>query len=260
MAYERLRETDYNKVPWEFKVSDGFSGRFKGIYSFGYNPSVSTTFEDIWRYGGDAVFLSSAETITVVSDSVNDDGSPPGTGAQIIKLEGLDNNYNYIEEFVTMDGVTPVITTKQFLRITKAFVTDVGTNGSNVGNITGISTISLGGQFFFEAGVGQTLKAINTIPAGFYGIITRILGSANGLDSAIIDFQTREFGKSWRVRHRASIPTAVEFNVEFVPLGAPLILPPKSDIKMRAIKVGAGSTIVGGSFSLYLIDEREVNT
>lgn len=84
-------------------------------------------------------YLSSAETLSVVSDNIADTGG--GSGAQTLIVFGLDNDWKAIVELVNLNGTTPVTTTKAFLRINNMYVTQSGSAGQNVGTITCTSTV-----------------------------------------------------------------------------------------------------------------------
>ncbi len=258
MGYERLRESDWEKPPWEFKIAAGFCGRFEANNKFGFNADVSTTFEDIWSAGGNLSYLSSAETIEIASSSANDTSA--GTGAQKVKIFGVDANYVAIEEEVTLNGISDVTTTNSYLRAYRMFITDVGSGEVNEGNIIATATTSATVQAQIDADLGHSSMAIVTVPDGFYAIVTGIRTAATGRDSAVIDFCVREESKGWRVLNRDNIPTASISHSYYTNLKAPLLVSSHSDMKIRGIKMGGGSTIIDGSFSYYLVDEREINT
>jgi hypothetical protein len=82
---------------------------------FGYSTAVgSTAYGPLWEgltsSGGNYPFPSSAGTISVVSDSASDT-------AVTVVISGLDANFVKQTESVALNGTTPVVTTKSFLRI-----------------------------------------------------------------------------------------------------------------------------------------------
>jgi len=89
---------------------------------------------------GTALFpvLTGAETIQAVSSSLNDDGSPAGTGAQTIKVTYINTSYAITTTAdITLNGTTAVtVTTADCLAILWAEVTAVGSNGVAFGTIT----------------------------------------------------------------------------------------------------------------------------
>jgi len=78
---------------------------------------VKDTLEDVWTVGGTKKYLTSAETITVVSTDSED--SSTGGGARILFLEGLDENLNVISEEIILQGLAPVESVLSYLRINR---------------------------------------------------------------------------------------------------------------------------------------------
>lgn len=76
--------------------------------------------------GGDQVFFVQGTDIT---DTLL------GDGAQQVRLDGFNFNGDTISETVDMNGVAAVATSNSFANINNAFVTRVGSNGFNTGNI-----------------------------------------------------------------------------------------------------------------------------
>ncbi len=258
MGYLRLLQDQWQKPPWEFKIATGYGGRFRAEHKFGHNPTVGLTFEDIWSVGGNFSYLTSPETMEIDSTSAAD--ASAGTGAQKIKIFGLDGGYKDINEEVTMNGTSNVTTTNSYLRITRMFITDVGSGDVNAGDIQATATTSSTIQGEIETDLGQSSMALATIPDGFYAILAGIRTAATGLDTATIDFQEREEGKGWRVLNRDNIPTATISDSHLMRFQAPILISPRSDLKIRGMKASAvGTTNIEASFSYYLIDEREIN-
>ena len=78
-------------------------------------------------------YPTGAVTMFVSSTSANDANG--GTGANSILIQGLDENYDEIEETVLLNGQTQVATQKSYLRLYRAFVTLCGTGGTSGGII-----------------------------------------------------------------------------------------------------------------------------
>ena len=66
------------------------------IHKFGRNPSVGGAPETNSMQGGVYSYLTSPSTVYVTSDSGND--AAGGTGARTITVEGLDGDYNNVQE------------------------------------------------------------------------------------------------------------------------------------------------------------------
>ena len=92
--------------PFELQVSRGQIQGHERFCPFGFNDAVGSSAETIWSVGGTYTFPSTATAVTVVSASANDDGSPAGTGAQTVTIEGLDSSYAKVSETVTMNGTS----------------------------------------------------------------------------------------------------------------------------------------------------------
>ena len=99
----------------DLAISRGHSLGYRTLYKFGYNPDVDTQEETVWGNSGDYVWLDSAVTMFVSSTSADDNGT--GTGARTILIQGLDEDYNEIEETITLNGQTQVATQLSYLRI-----------------------------------------------------------------------------------------------------------------------------------------------
>jgi hypothetical protein len=138
-------------------------GRRQGATTWnkwGYNSDVDIGTETVWAYGGTFARMTAADTLNVVSSSVNDDGSPAGTGAQSVIIYGIDENYLAITEVVTLDGTTPVTTSNQWLGVNRVSIYLAGSLGQNDGNITVTRTTGGSVQGYMPATLGTTQQAI----------------------------------------------------------------------------------------------------
>lgn len=148
------------------------------VQKFGQNPDVDsgTTPEAIWTVGGTYNWLTTAQTLDVVSTSTADDADPAGTGAQTVTIQGLDSSWNEQTETIDMNGTGGTTTSNTWIRVYRMWVATAGSGGGNAGSITADGTTS--GVTHAEidqsspAGKdGQTLMAIYTIPNGKTGYV-----------------------------------------------------------------------------------------
>ena len=120
-------------------------------------------------------WMTTAETIDIVSDDANDTSA--GTGARTLRLVGLDASWNKQTEDYTLNGTSTVNGASSFIRILRAFILTSGTyqspTGTNVGNIT-FTSQTQGEQAYMQEGKGKTTGSRWTIPAGYDGYLTRI--------------------------------------------------------------------------------------
>jgi hypothetical protein len=220
------------------------------VRKFGANNSVTAP-EDVFVAGGSFYWPTVAQSdIEVLSDSIEDDTG--GTGALTVLLEGVDNDYLYQIETITMDGLTPVASLKTWLRIFRASVVTAGTALTNVGNII-IRDGAVNNWAYIEAAYGQTLQAGYTIPADFKsGWLHQFDGTlANKTVSqfAIFTLDMKEFGGAWQVKEKFQVSSTDHF---VHPYAFPLKIEPKTDIRLRVREVSAVGMPVTGGFEIYL--------
>ena len=183
-------------------ISKGESNGYRLLYKFGYNPDVNGDEETVWAEGGDYPWLDNAVTMFVSSSSANDTSG--GTGANTILIQGLDEDYNEIEETVVLNGQTQVATQLSYLRVYRSYVTLAGSAGTSGGTIFIASSGATGGvpdgTVYASLALGnQTQIAAYTVPAGHTLYIdevnfTAALSIANKRVNA--SFHTREFGSN----------------------------------------------------------------
>jgi len=235
-------------------ISAGDLAGYSAINKFGRNPNIGGAPETIWMYGGRYVYLTSPST--VYAHSADTDDSVSGTGARTVTIQGLDGNYESIEETVTVRS--GVATTAQFLRVFRAFVVTSGSTGTNEGNIiistgaagTGtvladIGTIGTGTTY----GLGQTNLALYTIPAGKTGYLTAWnIGVGSYNDAVTVSLLSREFNSAFRTRDIMDVPGGSHVRNYSVPIK----LPEKTDVEI--IGIATTGTNISSSFDIILVD------
>ena len=176
-------------------------GKIKGatvINIFGHNNSQGTDFRTVWEKSDTTGLLkpASALQMTVTSDicDTSDDGV-------IIRVIGLDANYDVIAENVTLNNATPPTTTNSFLRINTVVTIS--------GNATGNVSVSNGGNEYAHilAGTGKNQASIYTVPAGYSFYLYRIDGFMNDAASA----------KSGEFRNKSTLSSGVVLRVADTP-------------------------------------------
>lgn len=168
-------------------VVEGHVAGHKLVSRHGRNPDIDTAAdEDIWPLGGttDWVPPTTARTHQIVSDSTDD--ASGGTGARTVLIEGLDSNFDEIEETITMNGTTNVPTTKTYTMIQHMEVLTAGSGGENAGKITAIadtdSTVSnliIAGVNHDELGVYMVPNNKTAFVLAFGGSIGKASGSGD---------------------------------------------------------------------------------
>ena len=199
-------------------------GKIPGTNLFnidGENPDFAAggAIETVWGFGGLYSFPAAAATLAIQSSDAND--TLAGTGAQKVRVVGLDANYVGISETVDMNGLTTVNTVATFLRVNTFFVVQAGSGGTNAGAITALN----GADTVANMAIGDSraIQAVFTVPAGRNAIV---LDERWGVDDLglvegvfLVGDETGLFTRSDIVRFGASgepypsTPTGYMFNV-----------------------------------------------
>jgi hypothetical protein len=226
------------------QAAKGTYGR--AIYKFGYNAAITTTEEVVWDAGNVYSYIDTAAAAVVVSSSTADDAA--GTGAQKIKIEGLDENYEPQTVEVTMDGTTNVTTDETFIAINRMYVTEAGTGEVNAGNIT--ATVGGTTRSQISADRGQTLQAVYTVPAGFTAYITDWM-IASGATLANKYLEARLVCRSNDGVRRTKSVVTLNNTMDKIDFGVATVIPEKNSIEIRAV-TSSGTDAVSGAFSVLL--------
>lgn len=132
---------------------------------FGYQTNGDTTLRAAWEFSNtNYVFPTTAQVMTVTTASADD-------GGKLLKIVGLDSNYNEISEVVTLAAAGDVNTITQFFRINDIILISGITN---VGLITVQNTgktIKYGG---IRAEDGRNQASVYSVPQGFSFYLYRL--------------------------------------------------------------------------------------
>lgn len=150
---------------------------------YGINSSIQALpTQDLWSGPTARVVPTVASVLDIASTSAND--ALAGTGMRQVLIRGLDANLLEIEEVVDLNGLTPVQTTLEYLRVNDAIGVTAGSLRVNEGNITvnhGLDT-----QAYINPFDGRSLMSHYTNPAnkqliikGFMGGVGRMSGNTD---------------------------------------------------------------------------------
>lgn len=169
------RPTTHHQVveSYESLVARGLVTGHRSVFKFGTNQNQGASEEDLWSVGGTYPWPTSALPVRVqAGGNANDDAA--GTGARSIIVQGLDDNFDEIEEEIALAGAAQSAQTNaSFRRVNRAFVSDVGTyTGANTGAVT-IETTAGSVLARLEANVGQTQLSMFTVPRNYRALVNR---------------------------------------------------------------------------------------
>jgi hypothetical protein len=239
----------------DLAISRGHTLGYRTLYKFGYNPDVDTTEETVWGNAGDYIWLDNAVTMFVSSTSANDSGT--GIGARTILIQGLDEDYNEIEETITLNGQTQVATQLSYLRVYRSFVTLAGSNEGTSGVIYIGSSGATGGvpnsSVYASISVGnQTQIAAYTVPAGHTLYIDEINFTAAVSQAQKLvhcKFNSRDHGSNV---FRTRFVQVIQSNQLIQSFKYPQEFAEKTDLECR-VSTDTTNTAIGASFQGVLI-------
>jgi len=229
----------------------------QALYKFGYNPDIKGIEETIWTQGGIYSYPTTAAQLYVSSSSGDDANG--GTGANSIKIVGLDADYNEVEEDITLTGQTQKITQTSWLRVYRMYITLAGSGGAAAGTIylanTGASAGVPTGTVYASIllGSGQTEMAVYTVPAGYTLYLDDInFTSAVSLANSYIQvrFLQRDFGTNV---FREQTRIVLQSNTYIFKFEYPLRIPEKTDLEVRAISDGSNNNPLSATWQGILI-------
>ena len=162
-----------------------------------------------------------------------------GTGAALVRLEGVDSNYDLIQDWVVLNGTTSVATNKSFLRVNNAEVYLADSLGFNDGAISIKDNAESYELLQIYQGHNRALNGYWTVPRGhtFYLVQGCISEASN--KGATTFFYIRPYGHIFQLRYAINTldgATSVTFP-------CPMRVDEKSDIEVRAISNLGGANI-----------------
>ena len=238
---------------------------------FGNNDTVGTTYELITNLDASPTQLgTSGDGIEVVGGSTDDDGSPTGTGAQTVKVKGLDTSFNIKEASMTLDGTTIVEqgdTTWTF--INEAYITAAGTGLASAGTLTFSNDAAGNNIGLIEAGDYGIRNCWWKVPAGHTGYVHgfwySVLPVAAPVAQAGFALQIARHGFQG-VASSETYETIAEVFVDegdagvavnearggngtgwfSFPGNVPIVIPPKAIVRLAAKAMSTGVAVTGG--------------
>jgi hypothetical protein len=160
--------TQYERTEaFELQVARGMITGHSLVNVFGYQPAVGANFYAVWENVAPYNFPAAPLNLLVYSTSASD------TNCRIV-ITGLDANWNLQTEAVILtNGITGVLTTKQFLRVNSVLATDA-VYANPVGTIIvgNAGKTAIYGQI--NAGIGRSQMSIYSVPANHTFFLYRV--------------------------------------------------------------------------------------
>jgi hypothetical protein len=255
-GYIKNTSADPIQMWYPFAVTAGRIAGHSRIVGNGHIPTA-TAGADCWEGGGAYPFQSTATVLEILSASANDTAA--GTGGRTFLLEGLDANFNPINETLTLNGVTPVQTVKSYLRVNRLVIASAGSGNVNAGDVTLRVTGAGATQGIARAGTGFAKTCIYTVPTGFTLFLTDGLfqcGAATGNVNIVFSFT--------RIGPTGLITLANEFvATPSVAIGRDIVLTnpivQQTTITTRITSVMGASNVGYSSFEGVLIDNSQLS-
>jgi hypothetical protein len=249
-----VRPTDYH-----YEVA---LGRRQGATTFnqwGYNSDIDIGTETVWTNGGTFARMTTARTLSIVSTSANDTSA--GTGARSIVIYGVDANWKSQTVVVTMNGLTPVVTTETWMGVNRMAIYLAGSGGVNAGTITATATTDLTIQSDIPLGSGSSQQAIYFVQENHQILmdwlyLTLVKNSGGTQPNATIKCWVTSgvSGARYEV-FRDYINGVIENHTELTP-SQPFVVGEKSVVEFQAT-TDQNNTEIGVRFSL--VEVRDVN-
>ena len=195
-------------------------------HKFGAVPALSqNTTGTVWDKN-DTLYpwfaFDTAGTLTISTTTSNGSASTLDTGKSVT-IQGLDQNYNPVEETINISGSTGTGTTV-FKRVYRAFTSSA--------NLTQVR-VSRGGTEVLRIQISksQTLMAIYTVPKGYTAFLTKGVCTAQaGADGTGQMFVRYGGTGAFRIGHQFEVTGGGQYQYEFT---IPIKLPEKTDIDVR---------------------------
>lgn len=237
----------------------------QAVYSiYGANDDIdtSTAPEDIKAGGGRFVWPQAAEPLSIVSTSANDTAG--SSGAVTVLLRGLDASWNLITETINLNGLTPVITANNYIRLNDCRVVAAGTyHGANIGTVTAIQQTSLIELARIPVGDGVQNGFKFTIPNNKKGHLlqtTVAISRGSATTSNTASYKFRSFinaddvtGPVYGSQNTQIVVYGVRGTMQYTSVYTSAI-PAKTDLWVEIFDVGQNDTQMSASALMLLID------
>lgn len=205
------------------------------VFVHGYNSAFANGAEESF-WGNSSLYpwstwdsyTGTGTTLDLVSSNAGD--------TQTILLDGLDENFEPLQESVTLTGVTPVTTTGTFMRMNTMYIT--AGSSTNAGTITAVPTGTATVVEQINPNLGAAQNAQYTIPAGYTGYVMQGAAQIGKGQDGTLYFKTRPFGSVFNTQFVVLLYQDT-FNYKFT---IPFAVPEKTDLDVTMIASSSGTS------------------
>jgi len=214
---------------------------FKRYKKFGRAPTlVNGQWGTIWDGNVDYPYADvNLVSPTLVSTNAGD--------TQTINIEGVDEDFQYVNMDVVLTGDTPV-------SLPEDIMLPFRMENMSADSLAGTVSLSVGATDYAIIRNGaneynQTQMAIMVVPAGYYGLVTKVGFSYAGNNTGEVNYRSKSFGGAWKTKRPLDINEVYSEEVDF-------FFPEKTILDVRA-KPSTANTSASAWFDLILV-EKEV--
>lgn len=173
-----------------YVLASGLSEKVKSFVIVGANPDVDFQLnEDVWNVGGRLTYLASPSVLQIASTSADD--AMGGTGVELVKISGINGDYDLDTEVVALNGLTNVPTVKEWLRIHVMTAVKPGAIDPNIGAAGDITATAATVQAQISLGFTASSMSMFTIPRGYSGFLDQVIIAGGANDDFLMSLAAR---------------------------------------------------------------------
>jgi hypothetical protein len=216
--------------------------------SLGNSPATMST---VW--GGTGLYPWTTFTGTGDKLFIKSLTNDPKVQGKSVTIEGLDSNYDVIEEAVTLHASNTMIavsSVNNFYRINRIYLSGNNTNELPHDYDIEVRYGSASGTLLslFDAPWGRGQNCIYTVPRGYEAFVLSINGNSGKMDEITSSLWFHPYGGTWTLQKSFKFISGT-FDHNF---RTPLRITEKSDIEIRAFALVESSRI-GTEFQLLVL-------
>ena len=237
---------------FEFQAAAGTMPGVAVHHVFGYDDVIELARHPVWPGVGAYDYFTDSQALSIVSGSVND--TYKGSGGWILRIIGLDCNYEVQMEDVLLRGTTPVISQGEYIRVYHAVILQSGTLDGldDILTITGARDGKIIGNL--SGAWNLMTNAVFTVPAHTNAYLYEFEFTMNATKPLILGVRRTtpvEENKTWITEYVGLLESGT-YREKLTP---PAVYPEFTDIELTVEASGGGAAAIVAYATLILIDE-----